>query len=127
MVEKSKGLGDDIFKITQKTGIRKAVKIISKAIGIDDCGCEERQMKLNKMFPRIKNIKPMNETQKKCFERIMQEVESNGNRLNPANRQELGIIYSDLFKQPAEWSSCGSCNKKTLDNLRRVYLKSCDV
>jgi hypothetical protein len=47
-----KGLGDTVAKITEKTGIKKAVK----AIFGDDCGCDERQEALNKMFPNTKII-----------------------------------------------------------------------
>ena len=43
---KSKGLGDDIEKITEATGIKKVVKW---AFG-EDCGCDERKEKLNKLF-----------------------------------------------------------------------------
>tara|TARA_Y100000401_G_scaffold37506_1_gene28148 strand:+ start:1014 stop:1163 length:150 start_codon:yes stop_codon:yes gene_type:complete len=45
-MKKSKGLGDTIWKITEKTGIKKVVEKISK-----DCGCEKRRDKLNKKFP----------------------------------------------------------------------------
>jgi hypothetical protein len=126
-MNKSKGLGDDIAKITKATGIDKMVKMISKTLGIDDCGCEERKEKLNKMFPRIKDVKPMNKTQKECFERTINEIDKNGGRINPTNRQELGMIYKDIFGSPATWSNCGSCNRKTLDNLKRAYAVSCDV
>jgi hypothetical protein len=44
---KSEGLGDTIDKFTTKTGIKKAVKIISNAVGIEDCGCNDRKKKLN--------------------------------------------------------------------------------
>jgi len=46
--KESKGLGDTIEKITEATGIKKAVK---KITGDDDCGCKKRKDKLNKMFP----------------------------------------------------------------------------
>ena len=46
----SKGLGDTVEKITQITGIKKAVETVSKATG-KDCGCNKRKEKLNKMFP----------------------------------------------------------------------------
>jgi hypothetical protein len=42
---KSKGLGDTVKKILDKTGISK---IIPQKKG---CGCARRQEKLNKMFP----------------------------------------------------------------------------
>lgn len=44
---KSKGLGDTIEKFTTKTGIKKAVKVITEAVGIEDCGCNGRKEKLN--------------------------------------------------------------------------------
>lgn len=44
---KSRGLGDTIDKITTKTGIKKAVKVATKAIGIKDCGCDKRKESLN--------------------------------------------------------------------------------
>ena len=36
--------------ITEATGIEKAVSIFSDITGID-CGCEERKVLLNKIFP----------------------------------------------------------------------------
>ena len=44
---KSKGLGDTIEKITTATGIKAAVKAV---VG-EDCGCDERKEKLNRLFP----------------------------------------------------------------------------
>ena len=47
----SKGLGDTVEKFTKATGIKKAVDVVSKAMGKKDCGCNKRKDKLNKMFP----------------------------------------------------------------------------
>ena len=60
MVKKSKGIGDDIAKFTEKTGLSKAVKLIFG----DDCGCKERQEKLNKLFPNFKNIRSFTKDEK---------------------------------------------------------------
>ena len=49
-MEKSKGLGDTVEKITKATGIKKVVDTVSKATG-KDCGCNARKNKLNKIFP----------------------------------------------------------------------------
>jgi|TARA_R110000765_G_scaffold328221_2_gene419240 hypothetical protein len=46
----SRGLGDTLAKITKVTGIKKAVDTVFSAIK-KDCGCKERQSKLNKVFP----------------------------------------------------------------------------
>ena len=43
---KSKGLGDTVKKATKATGIDKAVKFVAG----EDCGCDERQEKLNNFF-----------------------------------------------------------------------------
>ena len=48
--KKSKGLGDTIEKFTEATGIKTVVK----AIAGEDCGCDERRDKLNKIFPYSK-------------------------------------------------------------------------
>ncbi len=46
-----KGLGDTIAKITETSGIAAAVEAITKAAGIQDCGCKKRQEQLNHLFP----------------------------------------------------------------------------
>ena len=46
----SQGLGDTIAKVTKATGIEKLVKFIAG----EDCGCNERKEKLNKLFPYVK-------------------------------------------------------------------------
>ncbi len=48
---KSKGLGDDIAKLTSAVRLDKLAKTIANKLGKDDCGCSERQEKLNKIFP----------------------------------------------------------------------------
>ena len=47
---KSRGLGDDIEKVTKATGIKKLVDTVSQGLNIP-CGCEGRKTFLNKMFP----------------------------------------------------------------------------
>ena len=50
-MEKSKGLGDTIEKITKATGIHSLVQMTNKAIGKKDCGCGKRKETLNTLFP----------------------------------------------------------------------------
>ena len=45
-MEKSKGLGDTIGKITKFTGIKAVVEAV-----VEDCGCEARQEWLNGKVP----------------------------------------------------------------------------
>jgi hypothetical protein len=46
-----KGLGDTIARFTDKTGIAYAVKMASQVLGAKDCGCADRQKKLNELIP----------------------------------------------------------------------------
>jgi hypothetical protein len=47
-MEKSKGLGDTIEKITKATGIKKVVDTVTAG---KDCGCKARRDALNRAFP----------------------------------------------------------------------------
>jgi hypothetical protein len=55
----SQGLGDTIAKVTKATGIEKLVKF---ALG-EDCGCNERKEKLNKLFPYKRQPLCLNENE----------------------------------------------------------------
>jgi hypothetical protein len=48
---KSKGLGDSVAKITTATGIKSLTKLATKAMGMNDCGCNNRRNWLNQQFP----------------------------------------------------------------------------
>jgi hypothetical protein len=48
VIKTHKGLGDTIEYITEKTGIKYAVEMAAKAVGIEDCGCNKRKELVNK-------------------------------------------------------------------------------
>lgn len=48
---KSKGLGDDIAKLTSKMGLDKVAKRVAELMGKEDCGCEKRQEIINEWVP----------------------------------------------------------------------------
>ena len=49
-MEKSKGLGDTIQKITKATGINKVVNKISE-VTKKPCNCGKRKNNINRLFP----------------------------------------------------------------------------
>ena len=49
--QKSRGLGDTIEKFTTATGIKNVVTKVTKAAGVNDCGCGQRRDTLNRVFP----------------------------------------------------------------------------
>lgn len=116
----SKGLGDDIEKITKATGIKKVVDAFVDATGID-CGCDARKAKLNKLFPK--------KTQPLCLEEkeynFLKEffVDFNGRELRPRYHEDLSRIHSRIFQHkfyipctcnPKEW-------KRHIEDLKKVY------
>lgn len=44
---KSRGFGDTVGKVTAATGVKRLVKVVTKAVGVEDCGCSNRQEELN--------------------------------------------------------------------------------
>lgn len=54
---KSRGLGDDVEKVTTALKIDKLAKKIANLMGKDDCGCNQRKEKLNQLFPHNEETK----------------------------------------------------------------------
>ena len=115
--QKSAGLGDSIEKLTEVTGIKKAVEMFSEATGID-CGCDERKEKLNNLFPYNRNINCLNESD---YNKLTKYLSAQQTTLTPIEQQEISDIYFNVFNYRLQISSCASCWKGKLDELRRVY------
>jgi len=54
--QKSAGLGDTIAKITNVLRLDVLADKIAKLFGKEDCGCNRRRKKLNKIVPYKTNI-----------------------------------------------------------------------
>lgn len=114
---KSAGLGDSIEKLTEVTGIKKVVEMFSEATGID-CGCDERKEKLNNLFPYNRNINCLNESD---YTKLTKYLSAQQTTLTAIEQQEVSDIYFNVFNYRLQISSCASCWKGKLDELRRVY------
>ena len=112
--QKSKGLGDTIEQITEVTGIKKVVEVFSKVTGID-CGCDKRKETLNKLFPYVNCL---NETD---YNKLTKYLSDSQTILTPDEQQEVSDIYFNVFNHRLQISSCTSCWKGKLDELRKVY------
>ena len=111
--KKSKGLGDTIEKITEATGIKKVVKNLFG----DDCGCDERKAKLNKIF-NYKNINCLEEDE---FKYLKSYFDLKKQRVEVKERRELIKIYNRIFNKNQKDTSCGSCVRNVVNSLKRVY------
>ena len=109
----SKGLGDDIEKVTKATGIKKAVKFIAG----DDCGCEERKEKLNYLFPHYKPNCLTEDEFNYLSERIgvLKNVDAE-------EQKNLLNIYNRVFNDKREITACNSCFLNGVwKKLERIY------
>ena len=114
---KAKGFGDTIEAITEATGIKAVVEVFSKATGID-CGCDKRKETLNKLFPYNSNINCLTESDYNLLTSFLDPLK---NTLTPSEQLVLSDIYFNVFNYRLQLSSCGSCWKGKIDELRKVY------
>jgi hypothetical protein len=110
---KSKGLGDTIAKITEATGIDKLVKFIAG----EDCGCDERKEKLNKLFPYAK---PLCLTEDE-FNTLDTYFKQNTNTLTSDEQTALIAINNRVLNQRLTFSTCSSCLRDLVSKLRVIY------
>jgi hypothetical protein len=115
MTKQSKGLGDSIEKALKATGIDKVAK---KVLG-EDCGCEERKEKLNKLFPYVRQF---TDDEIKIYEDVMARTKGT---ITGKDQAILVRLYNKVFKANKQTSSCTPCVRETLGKLKKVYLNSC--
>ena len=106
------GLGDTIEIVLEKTGIAKVAKWL---LG-EDCGCEERKEKLNKLFPYAK---PKCLTEEE-FTYLTESKVLEKNVIIPSEQRELLTIYNRVFSQKREPTSCGSCLREVVNGLNKI-------
>lgn len=117
--KKSEGLGDTIEKITEATGIKQVVK----AVAGDDCGCEERKHKLNRLFPYL-GEKRMNEAQQQVFSTVVLH-DFNVGRMTPASMVALRSLATDMGMDSKIGGACPGCVKRAVHKLKMIYEASC--
>jgi len=110
---KSKGLGDTIAKITEATGIDKLVKFVAG----EDCGCDKRKEKLNKLFPYAK---PLCLTEDE-FNTLDTYFKQNTNTLTSDEQTSLIAINNRVLNQRLTFSTCSSCLRDLVSKLRVIY------
>jgi hypothetical protein len=111
---KPKGLGDTIEAITEATGIKAVVKFIAG----EDCVCDQRKETLNKLFPYNEKVNCLNETD---YSKLTKYLDASQTTLTPYEQKEISDIYFNVFNFRLQISSCASCWKGKLDELRKIY------
>lgn len=112
-IEASKGLGDTVEKVFKATGIDKVVKFIAG----NDCGCDERKEKLNKLFPYNKpNCLEENE-----YNYLTDFFSKKTDQITPLEQLELLKIYNRVFNTKHEPTTCSSCWRDYLKQLKQIH------
>lgn len=111
--DKPEGLGDVVKSITTATGIDKLVKFVAG----EDCGCDERQKKLNEMFS-FNKVKCFNEEE---FEWLADFLKVRRGNVNIEQRIKLYEIYNRVFGTKLVNSNCPSCLITIIRKLDAIF------
>ncbi len=111
----SKGVGDTVAKITKATGVDKLVKFIAG----EDCGCDERQVKLNKLF----SYKKINCISEDDYTYLSDFVDSNTRKITNQQKVRLITIHNNIFNTNQKTNtSCSPCISGVVNKLKK-YLQ----
>lgn len=116
--EAAEGLGDTLEKVFEATGVKKVIKWLAG----EDCGCEERKKKLNELFPyRKANCMTEEEftTLNNFFARDYAEIRI-------SDQHALLGIYNRVLNLRQETTSCSSCWRDIIAQLRKLHSEYAD-
>lgn len=114
-LEKVYGLGDLVEDITKATGIKKAVEALT-----DDCGCDERKKKWNKVKLFSKKLIPrcMNPKEKKEYKetRETQKWKQTGFKIDSKTIEYFWSTYQNVFNTRVS-KPCINCSPKPIIHM----------
>ena len=111
--KKATGFGDTVEQVLEATGIAKVAKFV---LG-EDCNCDERKKKLNEWFPYRKPECLTEEEYNWLTETRILEQQT----FKPTEVTRVREIYSRVMKVRLEPSSCASCFRDVVNQLKKVY------
>lgn len=119
-IKSKEGLGDEIEAILNSKLVKPLTDALKKIIWKDDadCGCDERKEKLNKMFPYSKKPECLKQKEFKFLDRI---YKANARAISREDNRELYTIYNRVFNAKKVSTTCGSCVKSVMNELKRIY------
>ena len=114
------GVGDVVAKITEVTGIAKAVKTFFG----EDCGCDDRQKWLNMKLPFARGV--INEIGEDDYY-FLKDIFSRNTRskFSTEEMNELVRIYNYVYEKREKPSECSTCRNtniiKAITKLERYF------
>jgi hypothetical protein len=119
LAAQSEGLGDTVEKVLEVTGVAKLAKWVMG----EDCGCDERKEKLNKLFPYRKPECLLKDE----YEYLKEWYSEQRYSLKPTEQKEILRIYNRVFKVNMQPTSCGSCLRDVMNKLEILYNSYADT
>ena len=114
VAKQSEGVGDTVAKITKATGVDKLVKFIAG----EDCGCDDRQEKLNKLF----TYKKVNCISEEDYVYLSDFINSNPRKVTHNQKVRLIKIHNNVFNTNQRETSCEPCMIGIVNKLKK-YLQ----
>ena len=110
--DRSKGLGDTIEKITEATGLKR----VAKALFGEDCGCDDRKVSLNRMFPYRKN-QCLTEDEYNTLKELITDTKI---QYTPSDQFTIIPIYNRVFGLNQQPTTCSSCWVDIINDLKKL-------
>lgn len=112
----SQGIGDTLEKITETTGIKKAVKFLAG----EDCGCDERKAKLNALMPYRQPL-CMTESE---YNWMTNFREQKSETITHNESEQIAAMYHRIMQLKRIYRPC-TCNprewQRMINELNSVY------
>lgn len=112
----NKGLGTQIEKVTEATGIKAVVETVAKALDTD-CGCAARKETLNKLFPNRK----LNDLSAEDYDALTDWYSVKRSSVDSKQQNMLVDIYNRVFNAKRKVSNCSPCIASINRELKKVY------
>ena len=110
---RSQGLGDTIAKITEATGIAKAVEWMAG----EDCGCDERRKKLNELFP-YRQPECLTESENEFLTQFYSDAKA---VVSHEAQVQLVAIFNRVFHSKKKTSTCAPCVRQLVQDLKIIH------
>ena len=110
---KAKGLGDTVEQVLEATGVSK----IAKWVLGEDCGCDKRKEALNKAFP-YRRVNCLTEDEHGILQTFFSR---NTAEITPSDQHALLKVYNRVLSVRQEPTSCASCWRDIVNQLKRIY------
>jgi len=107
------GVGDTLEKVFEATGVADVVKFIAG----EDCGCDERKAKLNKLLP-FRNPECFTEEE---YIWLSDYFSTRVTSVNINEQKKLVNIYNRVFHKRERLSRCSSCVRRIYNDLKKYY------